>query len=174
MEREGSICRTVWPVEEDLLWKWSVLDPRAKQLLSTKASNSIYFPTEIFGNSAWWKAYLRQPIECILPHPALHFSWQDYRRKRNCIICGRKQNVRKVALVISFSRGKWSFFRSVFHFLYLQQFAIFPFFHLFCFCFASCYFVAFGCRFSTKIKTVTLIIRLCNHNSAALFKKDKK
>lgn len=81
---------------------------------------------------------------------------------------------RKGALVISFSRGKWSFFRSVFHFLYLQQFAIFPFFHLFCFYFAFCYFVAFCCWFSTKIKTVTLIIGLCNHNSAALFKTDKK
>ena len=48
----GRFCRTVWSVEEDLLWKWSVLDRRAKQLLSTKAFNSIYFPTEIFGNSA--------------------------------------------------------------------------------------------------------------------------
>ena len=85
-----------------------------------------------------------------------------------------KTKFRKGALVISFSRGKWSFFRSVFHFLYLQQFAIFPFFHLFCFYFAFCYFVAFCCWFSTKIKTVTLIIGLCNHNSAALFKTDKK
>ena len=99
---------------------------------------------------------------------------KNYRRNRNSISLGRKENVRKRALVISLSQGKWSFFRSLFQFYYLQHFAIFPFFHLFCFCFASCYFIAFGCRFSTKIKTVTLIIQLCNHNSAALFKTDKK
>ena len=101
----GRFCRTVWPVEEDLLWKWSVLDRRAKQLLSTKASNSIYFPTEIFGNSACWKAYLRQPIECILPHPILHFSWEELPSKQKLHKFGEKRKFWKRALVISLRRG---------------------------------------------------------------------
>ena len=94
----------------------SVLDRRAKQLLSTKASNSIYFPTEIFGNSAWWKAYLRQPIECILPHPVLHFSWEELPSKQKLHKFGEKRKFWKRALVISLSQGKWSFFRSLFQF----------------------------------------------------------
>ena len=112
----GRFCRTVWPVEEDLLWKWSVLDRRAKQLLSTKASNSIYFPTEIFGNSAWWKAYLRQPIECILPHPVLHFSWEELPSEQKLHKFGENRKFWKRALVILLSQGKWSFFRSLFQF----------------------------------------------------------
>ena len=38
----GRFCRTVWPVEEDLLWKWFVLDRRAKQLLSTSVQFYLF------------------------------------------------------------------------------------------------------------------------------------
>ena len=114
----GRFCRTVWPVEEDLLWKWSDLYLTAGRNNVSRPKRSILFtvPTEIFGNSAWWKASLRQPIECILPHPVLHFSWEELPSEQKLHKFGENRKFWKRALVILLSQGKWSFFRSLFQF----------------------------------------------------------